>query len=108
MLAYETSNKGWSLQMKTLLFQNGFGYAWESQDRIFMNTEDTQLFQTKFKRRLEDIEDSRPVGRNKLRTFRQFKIVYGLVNYLPAIENFQHSHRGDQKPGSCANILARL
>ena len=42
--------------MKTLLFQNGFGYAWESQDRIFMNTEDTQLFQTKFKRRLEDIE----------------------------------------------------
>ena len=56
MLAYERSNKGWSLQMKTLLFQNGFGYAWESQDRSFMNTEDTQLFQTKFKRRLEDIE----------------------------------------------------
>ena len=58
--------------MKTLLFQNGFGYAWESQDRIFMNTEDTQLFQTKFKQRLEGIEiqtwcsslfddDSRPV-----------------------------------------------
>ena len=42
--------------MKTLLFQNGLGYAWESQDHIFMNTEDTQLFQTKFKRRLEDIE----------------------------------------------------
>ena len=56
MFAYERSNKGWSLQMKTLLFQNGLGYAWESQDRIFMNTEDTQLFQTKFKRRLEDIE----------------------------------------------------
>ena len=44
------------MQMKTLLFQNGVGYAWESQDRIFMNTEDTQLFQTKFKRRREDIE----------------------------------------------------
>ena len=29
------------MQMKTLLFQNGLGYAWESQDRIFMNTEDT-------------------------------------------------------------------
>ena len=44
------------MQMKTLLFQNGLGYAWESQDRIFMNTEDTQVFQTKFKRILEDIE----------------------------------------------------
>lgn len=97
MLPYERSNKSWSLQMKTLLFQNGFGYAWESQDCIFMNTEDTQLFQTK-KRRLEDIEiqtwrsslfddDSRPVGRNKLRTFRQFKTVYGLENYLSVTLN---------------------
>ena len=52
--------------------------------------------------------DSRPLGRNKLRTLRQFKIVYGLENYLSAIENFEHRHRGDQKPGSCANILVRL
>ena len=52
--------------------------------------------------------DSRPVGRNKLRTFRQFKIVYGLENYLSAIENFEHRHCGDQKQGSCANIVARL
>ena len=44
--------------------------------------------------------NSRPVGRHKLRTFRQFKIVYDLENYLSAIENFEHRHRGDQKPGS--------
>ena len=67
----------------------------------FLWIQKTLSYSKQKKRRLEDIEiqtwrsslfddDSRPVGRNKLRTFRQFKTVYGLENYLSVIENFEH------------------
>lgn len=94
--------KSWALQLKMLLSQIGLGYVWEMQDSLCMaDTLYLKSLQTKVKQRLEDIEiqnwhsslfddASRPRGKNKLRTFREFKTGYSLESYLSTIENQEH------------------
>ena len=72
------------MEMKTLLFQNGYEYRWESQDDVTLEENEIQRFRKQFKQRLENIEmqnwlsglsDNNPntTEGNKLKTFREFK-----------------------------------
>ena len=78
------------------IFRMGFGFAWSASDHININR-----FLKDYKQRLKDISYQKWLGemfndnktkneRNKLRTFRKFKINYNLENYLIAIPVVKH------------------
>ena len=95
------NSRNWAMEIRKLLFYNGFGYCWELQQVVNLQINDIRLFYKQFKQRLEDIEiqnwraslyddNNRTVGGNKLRTYREFKTEYKLENYLVEVQNTEH------------------
>ena len=95
------TNSNWAMEIKTLLFQNGFGYIWDlQQEEQYDYTKIKQIYK-QFKQRLEDIErqnwlsslyddNRKSFGGNRLRTFREFKTEYKLEEYLIKVSDIEH------------------
>ena len=98
-----SNKKTWALQIKSLLFQVGFGYLWNSQSLLKDHIKESELKvqQKLFNQRIRDIaiQDWRAslfevkkhrTGGNKLRTFREYKTEYCFESYLKEVSNPAH------------------
>ncbi len=85
---YQLAEKGiscWALKVKSLLFQYGFGFAWQNQ-----SVGHIKVFMSMFKQRCIDIDRQLFNGKvdsfSKLEFYRRIKLCDGFQYYLSCVE----------------------